>query len=118
MLAELWNMPRLSSLYIGIAFVIDGAAATAAVFAKLDHLDPAHQAALVQRILPHIFGRQFADDEPAIENLPLDSLERLVRLAFQTIDPKYDNDHSSGEVYSPDARDDAEHARVQHSAVL
>ncbi len=107
-----------SSLYIGTAFAIDGAAATAAVFAKLDHLDPAHQAALVQRILPHIFGRQFADDEPAIENLPLDSLERLVRLAFQTIDPKYDNDHSSGEVYSPDARDDAEHARVQHSAVL
>jgi hypothetical protein len=100
-----------SSLYIRAAFAIDGAAATAAVLAKLDTLNPADQPALVQRILPNIFGRQFTDDEPAIENLPLDSLERLVRLAYQTIRPENDNVHWSGEAYSPDARDDAEHAR-------
>jgi hypothetical protein len=103
--------PAESSLYIGAAFAINGAAATAAVFAKLDKLDPADQPALVQCVLPHIFGRQFSDDHPVIENLPLESLERLVRLAFQTIHPRNDNDHSSGEVYSPDPRDDAEHAR-------
>jgi len=103
--------PAKSTLYIGAAFAIDGAAATAAVLAKLDKLDPADQPALVQRVLPHIFGRQFSDDEPAIQNLPLGSLERLVRLAFRTVHPKNDNDHSNGEVYSPDARDDAEHAR-------
>lgn len=103
--------PAQSTLYIGAAFAIDGSAATAAVFAKLDKIDPSDQPALVQRVLPHIFGRQFQDDEPAIQNLPLESLERLVRLAFRTVHPKNDNDHSTGEVYSPDARDDAEHAR-------
>jgi hypothetical protein len=100
-----------STLYVGAAFAIDGAAATAAVFAKLDNLAPADQPALVQRVLPHVFGRQFSDDEPAVKNLPLDSLERLVRLAYQTIRPENDNVHPSGEVYSSDARDDAEHAR-------
>jgi hypothetical protein len=100
-----------SSLYIGTAFAIDGAAATAAVFAKLDNLDPADQPVLVQHVLPHIFGRQFSDEELAIENLPLDGLERLVRLAYQTIRPENDNVRLNGEVYSPDARDDAEHAR-------
>jgi hypothetical protein len=103
--------PARNSLYIGAAFAIDGGAATAAVFAKLDKLDPEDQPAFVQRVLPHIFGRQFSDDGPVIENLPLNSLERLVRLAFQTIHPRNDNDHLSGEVYSPDPRDDAEHAR-------
>jgi hypothetical protein len=99
------------NLYVGTAFAIDAAAATAAVFAKLDNLDPADQPALVQRVLPHLFGRQLPNDEPAVENLPLDSLEQLVRLAYQTIRPENDNFHPSGEIYSPDARDDAEHAR-------
>ncbi len=100
-----------SSLYIGTVFAIDGAAGTMAVFAKLDQLDPAEQPALVQRVLPYVFGHGFSDDEPAVKNLPLESLERLVRLAYQTIRPENDNVHPSGEVYSPDARDDAEHAR-------
>ncbi len=62
-----------SSLYVGAAFAIDGAAATEAVFAKLDDLDPADQPALVQRALPHIFGRQFSDEEPAVGNLRLEA---------------------------------------------
>jgi hypothetical protein len=103
--------PAANSLYIGAAFAIDGEAATKAVFAKLDKLDPAEQPALVQRVLPHVFGRQFSDEQPVVEHLPLDSLERLVRLAYQTIRPENDNVHPAGEVFSPDWRDDAEEAR-------
>jgi hypothetical protein len=103
--------PAENSLYIGAAFAIDGEAATKAVFAKLDKLAPGEQPALVQRVLPHVFGRRFFDEPPAIEHLSLDSLERLVHLGYQTIRPENDNVHLSGEVYSPDTRDDAEAAR-------
>jgi hypothetical protein len=58
-----------------------------------------------------VFGRQFSDEQPVVENLPLDSLERIVRLAYQTIRPENDNVHPDGQVFSPDERDDAEQAR-------
>jgi hypothetical protein len=48
--------PVISSLYIGAAFAIDGKAATEAVFAKLGQTPVSHQPALVQSVLPHIFG--------------------------------------------------------------
>jgi hypothetical protein len=103
--------PAKNNLYIGAAFAIDGKAATRAVFAKLDKLAIGEQPALVQRVLPHVFRRRFSDERPVVEHLPLDSLERLVRLAYQTIRPENDNVHPSGEVYSSDARDLAEEAR-------
>ena len=102
---------RRAKLYIGAVFTIDGEAATAAVFTKLAKLDPVGQAALVRQILPRIFGRQLLDEEPAASDLPLGSLEQLVRLAYHTIRPEDDNVHPSGEVYSHDDRDDAEQAR-------
>jgi hypothetical protein len=103
--------PTISSLYIGAVFSIDGSAATDAVFARLDQMPVAYQPALVQVVLPHIFGNRYEDEEPPFRNLPLSSLERLVRLAYQTIRIEDDNVHPSGVVYSPDSRDDAEQAR-------
>ena len=103
--------PAASSLYISVVFAVDGAAATHAVFAKLNKLKRAAQPAFVQRMLPHVFGRQFSDDVPNVENLPLSSLEQLIRLAFATIRVEDDNVHPSGAVFSPDGRDDAENAR-------
>jgi hypothetical protein len=102
--------PAISSLYIGAVFAIDGRAATEAVFAKLALTPVAYQPAFVQVVLPHIFGERH-DEEPPFRNLPLDSLERLVRLAYETIRIEDDNVHPSGVVYSPDTRDDAEQAR-------
>src|SRR5262249_55004254 len=101
----------ISSLYIGAVFSIDGRAATEAVFARLDRMPIAYQPALVQVVLPHIFGDRYEDEEPPFRNLPLSSLKRLIRLAFQTIRIEDDKIHPSGVVYSPDARDDAEQAR-------
>ncbi len=103
--------PAISRLYIGAAFSIDGKAATEAVFAKLALTPVAYQPALVQVVLPHIFPDRYEDEEPPFRNLPLDSLERLVRLAYQTIRVEEDNVHPPGVVYSPDSRDDAEQAR-------
>jgi hypothetical protein len=103
--------PAVASLYIRALFTVDGEAATEAVFEKLSKITSAKQPGFVQRMLPHVFGRQFSDDAPHIANLPLSSLERLIRLAFSTIRVEEDNVHRSGQVYTPDSRDDAESAR-------
>jgi hypothetical protein len=103
--------PAISSLYIGVAFAVDGGAATQAVFAKLALTPAAYQPALVQVVLPHLFGERYEDEERPFRKLPLESLERLVRLAYETIRVEDDNFHPSGVVFSPDSRDDAEQAR-------
>ena len=99
------------SLYIGAVFSIDGRAGTEAVFAKLGQTPAAYQAALVQVALPHLFGDRDEEQKPPYRNLTLDSLEKLVRLAFQTVRIGDDNVHPSGVAYSPDTRDQAEEAR-------
>jgi hypothetical protein len=110
--------PAIVSLYIGAVFSIDGRAATEAVFAKLGQKPPAYRPGLVQVVLPHIFGDRYEDQEPPFRNLPLDSLERLVRLAYQTVRIEDDKVHPSGVVYSPDNRDNAEQARSAAFSLL
>src|SRR5262249_38587668 len=75
------SSPRLRSA----PFSIDGRAATDAVFARLDQMPAAYHPGLVQVVLPHIFRDRYEDEEPPFRNLPVNSLERLIRLAFQTI---------------------------------
>jgi hypothetical protein len=108
---EVETMPARESLYFRALFSMDGKVGTDAIFRKLDRVQPSYQAAIVQRLLPSIFGRQFDDDVPMTDALPLSSLERLVRLAFEIVRIEDDNVHPSGVAYSPDARDDAENAR-------
>ena len=103
--------PDAASFYIGAAFAVDGAAATDAVLIKLKGLNPADRQALLQRMLPHVFGSHFSDGVAKGENLPLPSLEQLVHLAFTNIRIDEDNVRPSGEVFSPDDRDDAQNAR-------
>ena len=103
--------PAISSLYVGAVFAINGKAATEAVFAKLALTPVAYQPALVHVVLPHIFGDGYEGEEPRFRNLPLDSLEQLVRLAYETVRIEDDNVHRSGVVYSLDNRDHAEQAR-------
>jgi hypothetical protein len=103
--------PSLSSLYIGAAFQIDGKAAADALFDRLNEMSPPRQAVLVQCVLPHVFGDRMFWDGPPLENMTLQSLERLVRLSFEVIRIEDDNVHRSGHAYSPDVRDHPEHAR-------
>jgi hypothetical protein len=108
---ETETTPAASSLYVAALFSIDGASATDAVFEKLKKLKRKDQPVFAQRVLPNIFGRRFSEDAPLIQNLPLPSLERLVRLAFEAVRIEDDTVHPSETAYFPDERDDAESAR-------
>jgi hypothetical protein len=103
--------PESNTLYSAATFTLDAATATTLLIDRMDGLAAPAQAALVQRVLPRVFGGQFGREDDAVEHFPLPSLERLVRLAFQVIRPQDDIVHPTGVVYSPGARDDAEGAR-------
>jgi hypothetical protein len=79
--------------------------------AKLGTMTADRQTALVQCVLPEIFGDHFSRGEVAARNLGFESLVRLVRLAFCTIRVEEDNERPSDVMYSPDDRDRAERAR-------
>lgn len=102
--------PEIAGAYFSAAFQRLPAEAVAALSAKLDGLGFADQRGLVECLLPCLFGdwRVRAIEAPS---LPLEVLDRLVRIAFQTVRPEDDNRRPSGEVFSPDGRDNAEHAR-------
>jgi hypothetical protein len=104
------DVPDRESLYLAMAFRLDAPAALDALIQKIDGLEPAAQTGLVLNVLPHVFGGR-RSLRRRVDPLPLPILERLVRLAFQTIRIEEDNQHPSGVVYSPDDRDDAEEAR-------
>jgi hypothetical protein len=103
--------PAIASLYLRSAFVMDPDVAMDAFIAKLDRLEKNEQTILTTHAMPAIFGNRFGpDDAPAIQ-LSAENLERLVVIAFRTIRTEDDNDRASGEVFSPNTRDDAERAR-------
>ena len=102
---------RVSALYVGAAYAIDDKGATDALVAKLDRLDDAQQTALVQRVLPQLFGSRLSRSHAVDASLDLVTLERLVRIAFRTVRVEADRDRVNQGVYSPDERDDAQEAR-------
>ncbi len=102
---------QIAGLYLRAAFSIDTEAATAALIKKLDHLDPRDQTLLVQGVLPSIFGGLWSSRDRQLPKLSFHNLERLVRLAFEVIRVEDDHDRPSGQIFSPDARDEAERAR-------
>jgi hypothetical protein len=102
---------HVRALYLGSAFAVDSATAMDALMARLDTLGVRDQTALVERMLPSIFGTGFRDMNIAQPDISFETLERLVAIAFRTIRTEDDHNRRSGEVFSPDARDNAEHAR-------
>jgi hypothetical protein len=103
--------PALASLYLRSVFEDSADRATDAFVEKLDHLSEQDQSILATHAMPAIFGGRFGrDDIPSID-IPSHVLERLVIVAFRTIRVEEDNNRPSGEVYSPNTRDDAEGAR-------
>jgi hypothetical protein len=101
---------QIASLYIAATFSVNSGAATEALMTKLDGLSLADQTLLVQGVLPSIFGDRWSW-ERRVPELSFRNLERLVHLAFKVIRVEEDNDRTSGQAYSPDARDNAETAR-------
>lgn len=106
---------ELRGLLLAAAFAVDPDAATKAPTRRLDELDGRAQTELVQQILPGIFGTDFHGPEFEPPTLEFATLERLVNIAFHTLRVDEDRTHPSGEAYSPDQRDHAQHAREGHS---
>jgi hypothetical protein len=100
------------ALYLGAAFGADSTAAIEALGMKLAALPRAKQTQLAKRVLPRIFGNHaFGRRGGEVPDVPFAVLEDLVVMAFRTIRPDEDNEHTPGEPYSPDDRDSAEASR-------
>ena len=101
----------LAALYLASAFGIDADAATEALTERLEASDARAQTELGQALLPELFdtGSGRSTDGPV--PLGFATLERLVGIAFRTIRHEADRRRPSGQVFSPDARDNAEDAR-------
>jgi len=101
----------LAMLYLAAAFCIDADRSTDALTMRLETLDARAQTQLAQALLPELFGTDFGRLADRRVPLGFSTLERLVGIAFRTIRHGEDRHRPSGEVFSPDARDNAEHAR-------
>ena len=103
--------PQVSAMYLGAAYALDGKGATDALTAKLDLLGDVEKKALVERVLPQIFGSRRSPSTQPGAYLDVTTLERLVLLAYRTVRVEDDHDRANGGVYSPDERDAAQDAR-------
>lgn len=104
--------PQVAADYLGAAYALDVHGATDALVRKLDALKDVDKKALVERVLPQIFGSRWYLSAPqqAI-TLDIQTLERLVVLAYREVRVADDRNRTSQEAYSPDERDVAEDAR-------
>lgn len=103
--------PLISAQYLGAAYAINAQGATDALVVKLDRLGEAEKTALVERVLPQIFGSRWSRSEPSAMSLDMATLERLVVLAYRIVRIEEDRDRANKGVYSPDERDEAQEAR-------
>jgi hypothetical protein len=100
-----------AAYYLGAAFQRDASAAVILLGARLDALGPTDQRQLVEQLLPRLIDDPLerANQPPP---LPIDVLERLVRIAFRTVRAEDDKHHEDGKAYMTDDRDRAEGARA------
>ncbi|MCX4177690.1 MULTISPECIES: hypothetical protein [Paraburkholderia] len=103
--------PQVSAQYLGAAYAINAQGATDTLMAKLDLLGEAEKTALVERVLPQIFGSHWSRSAPSNMHLDVATLEHLVILAYRMVRVEEDNDRDNKGVYSPDERDEAQGAR-------
>jgi hypothetical protein len=101
----------LAARYLATAYGVDADRATDALTARLETLNTRAQTELAQALLPDLFGTGFGRSTGQPVPLGFATLERLVGIAFRTIRHAEDRHRPSGEVFSPDSRDNAEHAR-------
>jgi hypothetical protein len=102
---------QVSAQYLGAAYAINTHRATDALVAKLDRLGETEKTAVVERVLPQMFGSRWSRSEPSAAALDLATLERLVLLAYRIVRIEEDRDRANKGVYSPDERDEAQEAR-------
>jgi hypothetical protein len=100
-----------AALYIGAAFLVDSDAGADALSVRLDGLSGGDQTAIVEQLLPLLFGDRFLRSATSPKKLRFSCLSRLVRTAYATVRVSEDRPHAGGLAYSPGQRDHAEWAR-------
>ncbi len=103
--------PVVAAYYLFLLFGILGDPAVDALERKMRTLGPADQAALCCTLLPRLFGDRFRRSAEVPVLLSVQRLEQLLVLAFEGVRPDEDITRPSGEVYSPELRDEAQDAR-------
>lgn len=98
------------SVYYEPLYKLDPIRAIDALDAKLSRLSLDRRKAVGQAVFSMLFGWRWGDKSMNLNDLPLQSLERLVLIAYGAIRLEDDNERPTG-VYTPDIRDDAESAR-------
>lgn len=99
------------SAYLGPLFAVDVALAAELLKQTLAKLDPVGQRALVEMLLPAVFGGESSAAALMDGEIPTETLEQLVHLAFQTIRVEDDKKYVRGVTYMHGTREDAEAAR-------
>jgi hypothetical protein len=100
-----------AALYIGAAFLLDSDVAADALTVRLDELSEGAQTAVVEQLLPLLFGDRFLRSASGAKKLTFSCLARFVRTAYATVRVGEDISHADGMAYSPGPRDHAEWAR-------
>jgi hypothetical protein len=97
--------------YLLAAYYLEPDKATDSMMARLDTLAAAGQVCLVERVLPFLFGDRLLEPGARPQSLSFERHKQLVKVAYGVLKIEEDNDRQSGEVYSPDVRDNAQWAR-------
>lgn len=100
-----------AALYGSFAVVADPPTGVAALERRLGDLAPNQQTALVESLLPLIFGDSRSPLETERHALPFVCLLKILRIAYSTVRIREDRERPSGEAYSPELRDRAQWAR-------
>ena len=103
--------PLEAAYYLLLLFGLEGDTAVDTLREKMAALDPREQAILCCTLLPRLFGDRIHRSIAPPTPLSVDRLVQLLILAFDGVRPDEDIHRPSGEVYSPDIRDEAEDAR-------
>lgn len=101
--------PAWAARYAALLFLLDGPLAAATLIAWLRRERPRKRKALITTVLGLLFGTHHPLAVDALAPLPVTALSQLVLFAYQEIRPDEDNVHEGS--YTPDDRDEAEHAR-------
>lgn len=104
--------PAQKALWLSALFGVDVTSAISVLGGIVDAMTPSEQTRFSQMLLPRTFGGSRYREHASPLNIPFGTLEVLVSVAYRTIRVEDDNAHPSGEVYSPDERDDAEDVRA------
>lgn len=99
-----------AAVFAATALRLDPSAAEPALNARLAGMKTGDQRSLGENLLPLVFGSRYGHTTP-IPELPFSTLVWLVSTSFRTVHPKDDVERPSGQVYSPELRDDAQDGR-------